>query len=40
LTTERGNWAVKWSFAGLVITALLQVGVVVLSGSVALLARC
>jgi len=30
-------WAVKWSFAGLFITALLQFVVVVLSGSVALL---
>jgi cation diffusion facilitator family transporter len=30
-------WAVKWSFAGLFVTALLQVVVVALSGSVALL---
>ena len=30
-------WAVKWSFVGLFVTALLQVVVVVLSGSVALL---
>jgi cation diffusion facilitator family transporter len=36
-TSERGMWAVKWSFAGLFVTALLQVVVVVLSGSVALL---
>ncbi|MDQ3912799.1 MAG: cation diffusion facilitator family transporter [Actinomycetota bacterium] len=36
-TSERGIWAVKWSFVGLFITALLQVVVVVLSGSVALL---
>ena len=36
-TSERGIWAVKWSFAALFITALLQVVVVVLSGSVALL---
>ena len=35
--SERGIWAVKWSFAGLMATALLQVVVVVLSGSVALL---
>jgi cation diffusion facilitator family transporter len=35
--SERGIWAVKWSFAGLLATALLQVVVVVLSGSVALL---
>ncbi|MEX1274963.1 MAG: cation diffusion facilitator family transporter [Bacteroidota bacterium] len=38
VTTERGLWAVKWSFAGLLATALLQVVVVVLSNSVALLA--
>lgn len=37
-TTARGLWAVKWSFVGLMITALLQVVVVALSGSVALLA--
>lgn len=37
-TTEHGIWAVKWSFVGLSITALLQVFVVWLSGSVALLA--
>lgn len=37
-TSDRGLWAVKWSFVGLMITALLQVGVVALSGSVALLA--
>ncbi len=36
-TSERGIWAVKWSFVGLFVTALLQVVVVVLSGSVALL---
>jgi cation diffusion facilitator family transporter len=36
-TSERGIWAVKWSFVGLFITAVLQLGVVVLSGSVALL---
>jgi cation diffusion facilitator family transporter len=38
LTNERGIWAVKWSFIGLLVTTLLQVIVVVLSGSVALLA--
>lgn len=38
VTSDRGTWAVKWSFVGLMITALLQVGVVILSGSVALLA--
>ncbi|MEW5956076.1 MAG: cation diffusion facilitator family transporter [Chloroflexota bacterium] len=37
-TTERGIWAVKWSFVALFITALLQLGVTALSGSVALLA--
>lgn len=35
--SERGIWAVKWSFAGLFVTALFQVVVVALSGSVALL---
>ena len=35
--SERGIWAVKWSFIGLFITALVQVVVVLLSGSVALL---
>jgi len=37
-STERGIWALKWSFAGLMVTALLQLVVVWLSGSVALLA--
>ena len=37
-TTSRGIWAIKWSFVGLGITAALQGVVVVLSGSVALLA--
>ncbi len=36
-TSERGIWAVKWSFAGLFATALVQIVVVVLSGSVGLL---
>jgi cation diffusion facilitator family transporter len=36
-TSERGIWAVKWSFVGLFATALVQAVVVVLSGSVALL---
>lgn len=36
--TERGIWAVKWSFVGLFITAVLQVFVVWISGSIALLA--
>lgn len=38
ITTQRGIWAIKWSFLGLFATALLQIGVVYLSGSVALLA--
>ncbi|MGH2375271.1 MAG: cation diffusion facilitator family transporter [Candidatus Methylomirabilaceae bacterium] len=38
VTTSRGIWAIKWSFLGLLVTALLQVVVVILSGSVALLA--
>jgi divalent metal cation (Fe/Co/Zn/Cd) transporter len=37
-TSERGLWAIKWSFAGLAATAVLQLLVVFLSGSVALLA--
>jgi cation diffusion facilitator family transporter len=38
LTTERGIWAIKWSFMGLFATALFQIVIVLLSGSVALLA--
>lgn len=38
LTTRRGIWAVKWSFLGMAATALFQIVIVVLSGSVALLA--
>ncbi len=38
LSTERGIWAVKWSFVGLMITAVLQVIIVFYTGSVALLA--
>jgi cation diffusion facilitator family transporter len=37
-STSRGIWAIKWSFIGLFLTAMLQVVVVILSGSVALLA--
>ena len=37
-TTQRGIWAIKWSFFGLLVTALFQGVIVVLSGSVALLA--
>lgn len=38
LTSDRGIWAIKWSMVGLFATALMQVVVVWLSGSVALLA--
>ena len=38
VATARGIWAVKWSFGGLFVTALLQLAIVRLSGSVALLA--
>jgi cation diffusion facilitator family transporter len=37
-TTARGIWAVKWSFVILAVTAALQLGIVLLSSSVALLA--
>lgn len=37
-TTSRGLWAVKWSFVGLMLTAVFQVAIVLISGSVALLA--
>src|ERR671911_2454924 len=36
-TSERGIWAIKGSFVGLMATALLQLVVVLMSGSVALL---
>jgi cation diffusion facilitator family transporter len=38
LTTERGIWAVKWSFVGLFITAIFQIIIVSFTGSIALLA--
>src|SRR5262245_45555939 len=38
VTTGRGLWAVKWSFVALMATAALQLVVVSVSGSVALLA--
>ncbi|HJQ25276.1 MAG TPA: cation diffusion facilitator family transporter [Blastocatellia bacterium] len=38
ITTERGIWAIKWSFVGLFATAIFQIVIAVLSGSVALLA--
>ncbi len=37
-TSDRGLWAIKWSFVGLAATAVLQLLVVFASGSVALLA--
>jgi len=37
-TTRKGLWAVKWSFIGLMATAVLQIFIVIMSGSVALLA--
>ena len=37
-TTARGIWAIKWSFIIMVVTAILQLAVVLWSGSVALLA--
>ena len=37
-TTDRGIWAIKWSFVILAITAALQLIVVIVSNSVALLA--
>ncbi len=37
-TTQRGIWAIKWSFFGLLVTALFQIIIVLISGSVALLA--
>ncbi|RWA69668.1 cation diffusion facilitator family transporter [Mesorhizobium sp.] len=37
-TTDRGIWAIKWSFVILAITAALQIVVAAFSGSVALLA--
>src|SRR5215218_2435414 len=37
-TTARGIWAIKWSFVILAVTSVVQLAVVALSGSVALLA--
>ena len=37
-SSARGIWAVKWSFVGLGLTAAIQIVVVVLSGSIGLLA--
>jgi cation diffusion facilitator family transporter len=36
--TDRGLWAVKWSFVGLFITTLIQIAIFYYSGSIALLA--
>src|SRR4030065_188896 len=38
LSLDRGIWAVKWSFVALMATALFQLVIVSLTGSVALLA--
>lgn len=38
VTTARGLWAIQWSWMALLVTAVLQLVVVGLSGSVALLA--
>jgi cation diffusion facilitator family transporter len=38
LSTQRGIWAIQWSFVGLLATAVFQIVIVMLSGSVALLA--
>jgi cation diffusion facilitator family transporter len=37
-TTDEGIWAIKWSFVALIITATFQLAVVIVSGSVGLLA--
>ena len=36
-TSQRGIWAVKWSFIGLLLTAILQIVIVILTNSIALL---
>lgn len=38
LTTQRGIWALKWSLLGLLVTALFQLCIVLISNSVALFA--
>src|SRR3989442_15228098 len=38
IATQRGLWAIKWSFIGLFVTTALQLVVVYFSGSIALLA--
>jgi cation diffusion facilitator family transporter len=37
-TTSRGIWAIKWSFVGLTVTAVIQIFIVALTDSVSLLA--
>src|SRR5258708_35171707 len=37
-SSDRGIWAVKWSFVGLFVTAALQLAVVIWSNSISLLA--
>jgi cation diffusion facilitator family transporter len=38
VSSDRGLWAVKWSFVGLFITAVIQLAVVIFSNSISLLA--
>src|SRR5216684_1352507 len=38
ISTQRGLWAIKWSFIGLMVTTVLQLVVVYFSSSIALLA--
>src|SRR5437764_11222454 len=38
LSTDRGIWAVKWSFVGLFVTTLIQLAIFYFSNSIALLA--
>src|SRR6266487_1899620 len=38
VSSDRGLWAVKWSFVGLFITAAVQLAIVILSNSISLLA--
>jgi len=33
-TTQRGVWALKWSFSGLFLTSVLQLVIVMFTGSV------
>src|SRR6266487_1526114 len=38
VSSDRGLWAVKWSFVGLFVTAAIQLAIVILSNSISLLA--